>query len=336
MGGYGQYCPIALGAEVFAERWTPIVLRNLMVGCERFGQILDGAPGLSRSVLSARLRRLERAGVVAGSGAGRDRRYRLTAAGRELGEVVLALGAWAARWVEVVPERQDPYLMLWGLSRLIHPEALPHPRVVVRFDLVDGRAPDRYWIVAQPSGCEVCVTPPGFAEDGVVRTGTAALYHWHCGHLPLGRAERDGAMEVDGPPWLHRVLAGWGTLSPFAAVVPASRERGPQLPGPAGAALEPQGGQRRDAAQQGDGQRREGPAQGAGRPDRDDEVGHEQRAVDRPEHVHADLVADDDVLEQHPDQQPGPGAGLGDGDHAEHLPGSGRGEGGGGVLSGHR
>jgi len=64
VNGYGQYCPIALGAEVFAERWTPIILRNLLVGCERFGEILAGAPGLSRSVLSQRLRRLEQEGIV--------------------------------------------------------------------------------------------------------------------------------------------------------------------------------------------------------------------------------------------------------------------------------
>jgi len=67
MEGYGQYCPIALGAEVFAERWTPIIVRNLMGGSERFGDLLDGAPGLPRSVLSQRLRSLERAGVVARS-----------------------------------------------------------------------------------------------------------------------------------------------------------------------------------------------------------------------------------------------------------------------------
>ena len=67
MDGYGQYCPIALGAEVFAERWTPIIVRNLMSGSERFGDLLDGAPGLPRSVLAQRLRRLERAGVIARS-----------------------------------------------------------------------------------------------------------------------------------------------------------------------------------------------------------------------------------------------------------------------------
>ncbi len=96
MRSYGQYCPIALAAEVFAERWTPIVLRNLMVGCERFGEVLDGAPGMSRSVLVHRLRELQRAGVVEVAGSGPGRRYRLTPAGRELCEVVLALGVWGS------------------------------------------------------------------------------------------------------------------------------------------------------------------------------------------------------------------------------------------------
>jgi len=218
MRSYGQYCPIALAAEVFAERWTPIVLRNLMVGCERFGEVLDGAPGMSRSVLVHRLRDLQRAGVVEVTGSGQGRRYRLTAAGRELCDVVLALGAWGARWREAAPQQQDPYLMLWGLSRLIDPATLPRPRVVVRFQVTDHRTPDRFWLVARTGGNEVCVTEPGFVEDGVVVTGTAALYRWHSGRLALGHAERSGAMQVSGPRWLHRTLAAWGRLSPFADV----------------------------------------------------------------------------------------------------------------------
>jgi DNA-binding HxlR family transcriptional regulator len=91
--GYGQYCPIALGAEIFAERWTPIIVRNLMVGCTHFGEILEGAPGMSRSVPAQRLRALERDGVVERLCVGRVQTYRLTDAGRELCEVVFALGA---------------------------------------------------------------------------------------------------------------------------------------------------------------------------------------------------------------------------------------------------
>jgi DNA-binding HxlR family transcriptional regulator len=229
--GYGQYCPIALAAEVFAERWTPIVLRNLGLGCERFGEILQGAPGLSRSVLSQRLRRLQQAGVVAVSGVGQQRRYRLTEPGRELVEVVLALGRWGARWLHALPAHHDPALMLWALAHLIDGNDLPRPRLVIRFEITDHAAPHRFWLVVAATEREVCVTAPGFAEDGVVVTDARSLYGWHSGQLGLGQAERVGAMRVDGPRWVHRLLAGWGRLSPFADITPSATPSAVAAPG---------------------------------------------------------------------------------------------------------
>lgn len=219
--GYGQFCPIALGAEVFAERWTPIILRNLMVGCERFGQILDGAPGLPRSVLAARLRRLERDGVVERTVRRGAPCYRLTDCGAELTQVCLALGTWGARWREVRPEHLDPYLAVWTLSTLVTPEVLPRPRVVVRFDVSPHPAPNRFWLVVGRGEREVCVHDPGFGDDAVVACDPATLVRWITGRLPLGQAQRAGALTVSGAPWTVRMLAGWGLLSPFAGVAPA-------------------------------------------------------------------------------------------------------------------
>ena len=218
MRGYGQYCPVALGAEVFAERWTPIIIRNLMIGCERFGEVLDGAPGLPRSVLSQRLRRLEASGVVARRRGPGGPVYELTEAGRELGDVCLALGAWGARWREVLPAHIDPYLALWMLSRLIEPASLPRDRVVVRFDLTDGSSPSRYWLVATRRGNEVCVRPPGFDEDGIVTTDARWLVRWHNGSASLATAQKAGGMTVTAPRWLARTLSEWGRLSPFADI----------------------------------------------------------------------------------------------------------------------
>ncbi|WP_214107854.1 winged helix-turn-helix transcriptional regulator [Acrocarpospora catenulata] len=206
--GYGQYCPIALGAEIFAERWTPIILRNLMVGCHRFSAILEGAPGLPRSVLAQRLRSLEHDGVIEH----RDNEYHLTPAGRELTEVCLALGTWGARWREVRPEHHDPHLVLWTLSRLVEPAFLPRPRVVVRVDLTDRS--DRYWLVLSVSGNEVCLRDPGFAEDGVIIADAGSLVRWHRGLGSIGPF-------LTGPPWLEQALDGWVLLSPFAGVRPA-------------------------------------------------------------------------------------------------------------------
>jgi DNA-binding HxlR family transcriptional regulator len=218
MRGYGQYCPVALGAEIFAERWTPIIIRNLMIGCTRFGQILDGAPGLPRSLLSQRLRHLETEGVICRVHTDTGPTYYLTDAGRDLGEVCLRLGAWAARWRDTRPSDLNPYLALWMLAKLIDPAALPRTRVVVRFDLTDRSQPDRYWVVADQSGTEVCAEFPGFDEDGVVTTDTAWLIRWHTGRVRFPAALKTGQIRLDGPRWLTRLLTDWGSLSPFASI----------------------------------------------------------------------------------------------------------------------
>ncbi len=226
MRGYGQYCPVALGAEIFGERWTPIIVRNLMIGCHRFSEILEGAPGMPRSVLSQRLRRLASHGVVLRENTPTGPTYHLTASGRELGEVCLSLGAWAARWRDARPIDLDPYLALWMLARLIDPPSLPRSRIVIRFELTDRSRPPRYWLVAARSGAEVCSEFPGFDEDGVVTTDAYWLVRWHTGRVAFPQALRAGGMTLTGPRWLARVLNGWGRLSPFADVDPA-RGTGP-------------------------------------------------------------------------------------------------------------
>lgn len=218
MRGYGQYCPIALAAEVFAERWTPIIIRNLYLGCGRFTEILDGAPGLPRSLLSQRLRALERTGVIARGQAGRSTTYALTQSGQELAQVCLELGAWGARWREVRPEDQDPYLALWMLSRMIAPDTVPRRRIVVQFHITGRSGPNRFWLVVSTSGNEVCAHSPGFPEDGLVTTDTASLIRWYAGEMSLGAVQRTGGMAVTAPTWLVRQLGAWGRLNPYLGV----------------------------------------------------------------------------------------------------------------------
>ncbi|HEV8329985.1 MAG TPA: helix-turn-helix domain-containing protein [Steroidobacteraceae bacterium] len=118
MRTYGQYCPIARGAEIFAERWTPLIIRNLHLGCGNFSEILEGAPGLSRTLLSQRLKQLERLGVVesAPKPGGRGHHYELTSAGHDLFAVCQSLGEWGARWLEIAPENLDPFVALGSMA----------------------------------------------------------------------------------------------------------------------------------------------------------------------------------------------------------------------------
>src|SRR5262245_44255667 len=124
---YGQYCPIARGAEIFAERWTPLIIRNLHLGCDTFGEILTGAPGLSRTVLAQRLEQLERFGIIESTpkSHGRGHRYQLTDSGHDLFAVCEALGQWGARWLEIAPENLDPFVALWSMCNAFRRERLP-------------------------------------------------------------------------------------------------------------------------------------------------------------------------------------------------------------------
>jgi DNA-binding HxlR family transcriptional regulator len=222
MRSYGQYCPIARGAEIFATRWTPLIVRNLLLGCRTFGEIHAGAPGMPRSLLVERLRQLEHYGLLRRrrNPDGRGSLYELTDAGRELEEVCFALGTWGARWLDVAPEHLDASVVLWAMCRLMEKDGqLPSERVIVRFDLRD--LPNRpFWVIAGPEEAEVCVKPPGFEPDLYVTTDSEWLAKWHMGRISLGHAMHHGVVEVHGPRRLVRSLATWG-LSPFKDVRPA-------------------------------------------------------------------------------------------------------------------
>jgi DNA-binding HxlR family transcriptional regulator len=211
--GYGQHCPLARGAEVFATRWTPIIVRNLLLGCRTFGELAAGAPGIPRAVLSERLRQLEERGLVERrpNPRGRGSLYEPTAACEDLRPVCDALGVWGATWVEIAPEHQDPYAALWGMCRGIRYLPLPERRVTIRFELRNvARNPRRLWLVVQRPEPEVCVKPPGFEEDLVVTTDPSWLVRWVLGQSSLGHGMNARLVDVDGPQHLIRTLGTWG------------------------------------------------------------------------------------------------------------------------------
>jgi DNA-binding HxlR family transcriptional regulator len=220
MRTYGQYCPIARAAEILAERWTPLILRNLLLGSTTFGQIADGAPGIPRSLLVSRLRALERAGVVEArpNERGRGSRYGLTTAGNDLGGVMLAMGSWGERWLELAPEHLDPGVVLnswvsWYLAR----DLLPDRRVVVRFDFPDRpRKADQLWIIFDGERSEICRTNPGYDEDLVVTSESLALSEWHLGRLEWTDALQARRIQVAGPIRWARELPTWNRRSGWA------------------------------------------------------------------------------------------------------------------------
>lgn len=220
MRSYGQYCPVSRASEVLGERWTMIIVRNLLLGATTFNAIADGAPGMSRSLLSKRLEDLERSGVITITPKtdGRGSRYELTEAGTELRELMDAMGRWGARWLQLQPSHTNPDVVLWSwATNSLATDRLPGRRVVIRFVFDDQPAGrQRYWLLLDRPDAEVCTSPPDHHEDLVVHADALGLARWHAGAIEWHEAVRAGHITVQGPTNLARQLPTWNRRSPFA------------------------------------------------------------------------------------------------------------------------
>ena len=232
MQKYNQYCPVARATEIFADRWTPLIVRELILGSHRFNEIERGLPGISRSLLASRLRDLEASGVIERLPGAQPKtaHYHLTEAGRELKNVIEALGAWGVRWAfgEPQPAELDATLLVWKIHQRINRELLPEGRTVIELDFT-GPRPHRAWLVLQRSEVSVCVTPPGFETDLIVRSDLAYFYRVWFGEIPYDAALGCGAVVVEGLPRLSRQLPQWfmwSPMSPFVREREQSRARG--------------------------------------------------------------------------------------------------------------
>jgi DNA-binding HxlR family transcriptional regulator len=223
--GYGQFCPVAVACEVFAERWTPLVLRELWAGSQHFNEIHRGIPLISRPLLARRLRELEAAGVIKmeSLSVGRGHRYSLTEAGKEFQSIIEGLGAWGQRWtVRVDPKNLDPAFLLWNMRRRIVLENLPVRRVVVRFEF-SGVAPTYrgrrvFWLMLERTQVDLCIDDPGFEVDLYVEADMAAMAKVWLGDVPYASALRAGEVRVVGPRDLAKAFPSWLMLSHFAGV----------------------------------------------------------------------------------------------------------------------
>jgi len=164
-------------------------------------EILAGAPGLSRTLLTQRLNQLERLGIVesAPKAHGRGHRYQLTSSGHDLFKVCQALGEWGARWLEIAPENLDPFVALWSMCHALRRDRLPGQRIVIRFDFTGFRPRERYWLLLEHRETEICKTYPGLDEDLYITADAEAFVKWHAGQLTWTQATRDSRSNSTAP-----------------------------------------------------------------------------------------------------------------------------------------
>lgn len=214
---YGQYCPISRAVEVLGERWSLLIVRDLLVGATRFNDLARCNPRLSRTLLAKRLRQLERARIVDHIGD----EYQLTPAGRELYPIVFGLGEWGAKWQFEDPrtDELDPQLLMWWVHTRLDFSHLPDKRIVFAFRFSDQR--EQFWIVRDGSGPSLCMVDPGFDVDATIETDLSTMYQVWLGTLGLRPALKSGRVTITGESGIVRRVPDVLELSPIAPVVAA-------------------------------------------------------------------------------------------------------------------
>lgn len=227
MRGYGQFCPVAKGAEVFAERWTPLVLRELLCGSTHFSDLHRGVPLMSRTLLSLRLKQLEAIGVVKRKMGARGPEYHLTEAGKEFAPIVENLGEWGQRWFrsKLGKEELDVTLLMWDMRRNVKPDAFPPQRTSVEFNFSDQPASKRmWWLVNDRDEVDLCATNPGFEVALFVTTNLRTMCRVWLGDLPVKGAINSGHIELDGAREMRQRFERWLGLSGFAGIKEGKRD----------------------------------------------------------------------------------------------------------------
>ncbi|GAA1512306.1 helix-turn-helix domain-containing protein [Dactylosporangium maewongense] len=217
---YYQFCPVAKTMELLDERWTLLVVRELVGGDRHFNDLRRGLPRMSPTLLSKRLQHLVAAGIAERHKSGVEVRYRLTPAGQELAPIVAALGEWGIRWIGHLGDQDlDPKILLWDMHRRVDHDALPSGRTVIQFEFPAVAASLRnWWLVLTPTEADVCDADPGFDVAVHVTADLRSMVEVWLGDLDWSDALRSGAVTIQGPPDLRRDVPAWFKLISFAAV----------------------------------------------------------------------------------------------------------------------
>jgi DNA-binding HxlR family transcriptional regulator len=211
-----EFCSYTKAVEHLGDRWSLLILREVgMHGSRRFNQLVETLPGISRSVLARRLRKLEVMGLIARapSNGGRPAPYVMAPAGRELGPTLLSLNAWAERWVPEDPEivHHDPEVVMFWIAHRTDPARHPDPPAALVFDLGERGSVQTWLVLERGAAPSLCVEDPLLSDDRYVyvEASADALYPLSRGVSDWRRAVADRSVRLFGNPRLIEELPGW-------------------------------------------------------------------------------------------------------------------------------
>ncbi|WGL15867.1 helix-turn-helix domain-containing protein [Microbulbifer bruguierae] len=224
---YGLFCPVAKAAELLCERWTLLILRELLHGTSKYSELQRGLSRISPTLLSKRLRELEQAELlyrqrIAG---GKGYEYFLTESGRAVGPLVVMLGHWGLHWYrsQITDDELDPELLLWDIQRRLDDSYFPGGRAVLKFQFNDVPAYPNWWLMANGAERDLCHADPG-RDVNVYFSGSArTLIEVWGGALPLEDARNNRNFKIVGDRQLVETLPRWFLLSSLATTPSALR-----------------------------------------------------------------------------------------------------------------
>ena len=208
MGGYGQFCAVARALEVLGERWTLLIVRELLLGATTFTDVRRGLPRIPRATLSSRLRELRLAGLAELVDGG----YRLTEAGTALAPVMREMARWATVTdsIALADHHLDTAALTWDMQRRVDSTALPERTVVLAIEFTDRAAADRYfWLHLSRASVNLCRQDTGAAVDVWLAAPTAEVTRWWLGNLSWSQLLRHPGVEVRGDRALQRQMHHW-------------------------------------------------------------------------------------------------------------------------------
>jgi len=223
MKGYGQFCPIAKACEALGERWTMLLIRELLCGSRRYNDFKRGLPLISPTMLSQRLSTLLERGLIERrrSNDQKSWEYHLTQAGRELEPIVMGLGEWGARWVRSQMSKNDlsVELLMWDMRRTINVSALPQRRIVLHFEFKDlDKKFNNWWMLAENNVIDLCIDDPGFDSDVTFVSDLRTMTQLWLGDTTLSEARSSGKLDVSGSSTLTRNIPKWLVFSGFSSI----------------------------------------------------------------------------------------------------------------------
>lgn len=216
---YGQFCPIAKASEILGERWTILIIRELIMGGTRFNELQRGLGDISPALLSARLKSLEAHGLVIRRRIPGQRgfEYFPTPACKALRPSIIALGEWGLCWArETLREDYDPELLMLYLERSVDPAELPGSETVIQFKFRDAADQKDWWLLVRDGEVDVCITSPGRDVHVFFTTTVRTMADIWMGDRTYREAILAGHLQIEGEPALTRNISAWLRPSGFA------------------------------------------------------------------------------------------------------------------------